>query len=139
VNHLIGRIVVHLDLFEHDFLFFREFRRGEDRVQEHIGEHVDRERNVMVDHLSVIAGRFLIGKGVEVTTHPIHRLRDLARAPPLRSLEEHVFDQMRDAALFPRFGGATDVGPNSERSRADVCHGFGNDANPVRQSRLTIQ
>ena len=93
----------------------------------------------MVDDLRVVAGRFFIRKGVEVSADRIHGLGDLARAAALGPLEEHVLDQMRDAALLGTLGGAADIGPDAEGSRAHVRHRLGNHANPVREGGLSVQ
>ena len=80
VDQLVGRVLVHLDLFEDDLLLFRQFLRVEVRVQEHVREHVERQRHVPVDHLGVVAGRLFIGERVEVSADAVHRFGDL-RAP----------------------------------------------------------
>ena len=77
VNQLVGRVLVHLDLFEHDLLLFGQLLRIEERMQKHIREHVERQRHVPVDDLCVVAGRLFIGEGVEIAADAVHRLGDL--------------------------------------------------------------
>jgi hypothetical protein len=72
-------------------------------MEEHVGEHVERQRNVTIDDLRVLTGRFFIGKGVHIAADPIHRFGDLSRAAARRALEEHVLDQVRDSAPLVRF------------------------------------
>ena len=94
MNHLVRRVVVHPNLFEHDLLLFGEFSRVEYRVEKHVAENIDRERDVMIDDLCVVAGRLFIGERVEIAADAIHGLRDLARRPKFRPLEEHMLDEV---------------------------------------------
>jgi hypothetical protein len=114
VDHLVRRVVVHPDFFEHDLLFFGDLARVEGRMQEHVAENVDGERDVTVDHLGVVAGRLFIRERVEVAAHAVHRFGDGSRRAPLRPFEQHVLDQMRDAALCRSFRGRADVGPDAQ-------------------------
>ena len=132
MNHFVRRVVVHPDFFEHDLLLFGNLARIEGRVQEHVGKNVDRQRNVTVDDFGVVAGRFFIGESVEIAADAVHRLGDGAGRSAFGTLEEHVLDEVRDAALFGTFRGRTDVGPNAERSGANGRHPFGQDADAVR-------
>jgi hypothetical protein len=138
VDHLVGRVVVHFDLFEHDFLLFGELLRVEERVLEHIREHVERQRNVAIDHLGVVAGRLFIGKGVEASAHAVHRFSDLAGITPRGPLEEHVLDEVRDAALLSPLERGADVGPDADAGRTHGRHALGEHAQAARQGRLFI-
>ena len=83
--------------------------------------------------LRVIAGRFFIGKRVEIAADAVHRFGDIARAAPRRSLEEHVLDEMRDAAPLVRFDRRSDVGPNADGCGANAGMRFGDYPNAVGQ------
>ena len=50
---------------------------GEGRAQHDVGQQVDRERQVLVEHLDVVAGVFLRGEGVELAADRVDRLRDV--------------------------------------------------------------
>src|SRR5213592_821351 len=68
VDQVVGCVLHHLDLLEHDRLFALELLGVEDRVEEDIGQEVDRERQMLVEHLDVEARVFLGGEGVHLAT-----------------------------------------------------------------------
>ena len=68
-------------------------------LQIEVGEDVDGERQVLVEHLEVIAGVFLRREGVDLAADRIHLLRDFFRAPCRRALEQHVLDEVGDARV----------------------------------------
>ena len=76
-------------------------------LHDDVGQDVDRERQVLVEHLDVVAGVFLRGERVELAADRVDRLRDVLRRPRRRALEEHVLDEVRDAALARPFRGAS--------------------------------
>src|SRR2546422_7368424 len=51
MDQVVGRVLHHLDLLEHNRLFALELLGVEDRVQEDVGQEIDRERQVLVEHL----------------------------------------------------------------------------------------
>ena len=103
VDQIVGGVLDHLDLFEDDLLLFLDVVLGHQRVADQVGENFDRERQVLIEHLEVIAGVFLGGKGIDLPADRIHLLRDFFRRPGGRALEEHVLDKVRDAHAFRRF------------------------------------
>ena len=85
VHDLARRVVVHLDLFEHDLLLARQVVGSEARVLQHVGEHVDGARQMAVDDVRVEARRLFVGHRVELAADRVHLLGDLARRAPLAS------------------------------------------------------
>ena len=128
VDDVARVVVVHLDLFEHDFLLFAQIGRGEHGVLQHVAQHVDRQREMAVDDVGVEARRLLIRHGVELAADGVHLLGDLARRAPRGALEHHVLEQVREPAPLGRLGGRTDVAPHADRGRANVAHRFGQHA-----------
>ena len=62
---------------------------AERRVADDVGQDVDRERQVLVEHLDVVAGVFLRGERVELAADRIDRLGDVFGGPrrvPLNSM-----------------------------------------------------
>ena len=57
VDQIVGRVLDHLDLFEDDLLLPLDVVRVERRVQHDVREQIDRERQVLVEHLDVVARR----------------------------------------------------------------------------------
>ena len=81
VDQIVGRVLDHLDLFEDHLLLALDVVLGEQRIADQIGEDVDGERQVLVEHLEVIAGVFLRREGVDLPADRIDLLRDFFGAP----------------------------------------------------------
>ena len=89
VDQIVGRVLDHLDLFEDHLLLALDVFFGEQRIADQIGEDVDGERQMLVEHLEVIAGVFLRRERVDLPADRIHLLRDFFGAPsgvPLKSM-----------------------------------------------------
>src|SRR5206468_822462 len=54
----------------------------------------------------------------------------------LRALEDHVLDEVADAALEGRLVAAAALQPHSHRHAAHVGHGFGEEGDAVRKDLL---
>ena len=65
-----------------------------------IGQHVDRDRQMLVEDLDVVAGVFLRGEGVEMAAERVDLLGDVFGGAEPGALEEHVLHEMRDAAVL---------------------------------------
>ena len=74
--HDVGRVVVvHRELFEDHAALGLELVGVEPGRRDHVGDDVDRHRQVVVEHPGVVAGVLLAGGGVGLTT-------DGSRTPP---------------------------------------------------------
>ena len=62
VDEIVGRVLDHLDLFEDHLLLALDLVGGKRRTQHDVREQVDGERQVLVEHLDVVAGVFLGGE-----------------------------------------------------------------------------
>ena len=67
--------------------------------QHHVGHHVERARQVLVEHPRVDRGGLLAGAGVELGAHRVEELVDLRRGVARRAAEQHVLEQVRQAGL----------------------------------------
>jgi hypothetical protein len=67
------------------------------------------------------------GRGIEVAANRLHLLGDLPGGAPLRALERHVFEQMRDAMLVRPLVAAAGADPDAERGGFQVRHLVGHD------------
>ena len=65
-----------------------------------VGEHVERQADILLQHMREIAGLLDACLGVEIAADVLDRLGDLARVAAARSLERHVFEEMRQPVLF---------------------------------------
>ena len=133
----LRRVEVHVHLLEDHALLLRDLVLVEARVEEHVGEHVERDIPGLRAAAHVVAGELLAGERVELTPDRVDLGRDRARGrPPLRPLEEHVLGEVGDAlrvrGLVPRAG----------REHHEARHGThlrerrSDDANAVSECRL---
>ena len=131
VDQVVGRVLDHLDLFEDDLLLALDFIGDEGRTQDDVGEQIDGKRQVLVEHLDVVAGVFLRGEGVELPADRIDRLRDVLGGALLGAFEEHVLDEMRDAAALVALVPRAPHQPDTDRHRTHMRHRLGDETEPV--------
>ena len=105
----------------------------EGRVLQDVGEDVERQRHILLQHLGVIGRAFARGIGVEVAADRLDLLGDGESAAPLGALERHVLEEMRDAVDLRRLVPRPDIDPEAERDRVDRVDPVGGDPQPVRQ------
>jgi hypothetical protein len=79
VDLVTGLVLVHGDLFEDHAAFGLDVGRLEERVGHRVGQHVDREGEVVVEHPRVVAGVFLRGEGVGLAADRLDLGRDVQR------------------------------------------------------------
>ena len=80
--------------------------RVESRVLQDVGDDVDGERHVLLQHLGVVGGVLARGVGVELAADRLDLLGDGAGDAPLGALERHVLEEVRDAVDARRSRGA---------------------------------
>ena len=131
VHEIVGRVLDHLDFFEDDFLLALDVDVVEGGTQDDVGQDVDRDRHVLVEHLHVVARVFLGGERVELAADRIDRLRDVLGRARSGALEQHVLDEMSDAALFVRLVARAARQPDAEADRPHVAHRFSDETYPV--------
>ena len=125
VDAVLGLVLVHRDLLEHDVALGVDFGIG--RRQQHFGEQVEDLVGVLVEEAGVEVGRLLAGRRVDRGAEPVEALGDLDRRVALGALEQQVLEEMRDPGLsrglVPRAG----ANPEPERDRADRGNLLGHD------------
>ena len=122
VDEVVRRVLDHLDLFDDDLLLPLEILDAERRVADDVRQDVDGERQMLVEHLDVVARVFLGRERVELAADRIDRLRDVLRGSAGRALEEHVLDEVRDAAALGRFVARSARQPDADADRTDLRH-----------------
>src|SRR5258708_2292739 len=105
-------------------------------MQEDVGEDVERERHILLQHLGVIGRAFARGIGVEVAADRLDLLGDRAGAAPLGALERHVLEEMRSAVDLRRLVAGPDIDPEAERGRIYRIDPVGDDPEPIGERRL---
>ena len=78
-HEVVGGIVDRADLLDDDVLLAFEFFAIEPAVAIDLGQQVEREAAVLLEHMREIAGLLDAGLGVEVAADVLDRLGDLAR------------------------------------------------------------
>ena len=108
---------------------------GEQRAGDHVAEHVDRQRQVLVEDPRVEAGVLLGGEGVELAADRVERDRDVERRALLGALEEQVLEEVRAAVQARRLVARADADPHADAGRADAGHVLGDDPQAAGQDR----
>ncbi len=90
-------VVAHRDLLEHHVAFDLDVVGGAAAAQHHVGDQVDGQLQVGVEHVRVVAGVLPGGERVQLTADGVDRLGDLDRGARRRRLEQQVFQEMRGA------------------------------------------
>ena len=131
VHEVVGRVLDHLDFFDDDLLLALDVVGAERRIADDVRQDVDGERQVLVEHLDVIAGVFLRGERVELAADGVDRLGDVFGGARAGALEQHVLDEMRDAAALGRFVARSAGQPDADADRTDLRHPLGENAKAV--------
>ena len=79
-ERVLGVVVAHRDLLEHHVAFELDIVGRAAAAQHHVGDQVDRQLQVGVEHVRVVAGVLPGGERVQLTADGVHRLGDLHRA-----------------------------------------------------------
>ena len=117
---LLGIVLVHRDLLEdHRALGVDLLER---RPEDHVGDHVERLRQVLVDHPRVDRGGLLAGAGVQLGAHPVEDLVDLERRVLRAALEQQVLEQVREPGLGLGLAARARADPEPERHGSDGGH-----------------
>ena len=115
-----------MTFFSRSTLFGRERRPQHD-----VGEQIHGERQVLVEDLDVVAGVFLRRERVELAADRVNRLRDVFGGARVGPLEEHVLDEVRDAAALVALVPRPPHQPHADRHRPHMRHRLGDEAEAV--------
>src|SRR5262249_53221174 len=74
-----------------------------------------------------------VGKGVQAAAARLDLIRDLSGVAGRRTLEEHMLDEVGDAADVLLLIARADPDPQADRNRLDVRHGFRHDAHTIAE------
>ena len=136
LSRQLGRVVgVHGDLVQDHGALGVHILRRDQRVSDHVGEHVEGELGVTVQHASVEAGVLLGRVRVELAAHGLDRGRDLLRGATRSSLEEQVLQEVRGAMQARRLVPRTDRDEDAQGVGAGGPDVLSDDLETVSQHR----
>ena len=64
-------------------------------MEKNIGQQIDRQRQILIEHLGVVTGMLLGRECVDHAADGVHFLGDLRRAASLGAFEEQMLDEVR--------------------------------------------
>ena len=121
-DQVVGGVVDLGDLLNHDVAFALELVVGHRRVLHDIGEDVDRQRHVPLEHAGDVRRLLARGVRVEVSAHRFDLFDDGERGAPLGALEGHVFEEVRDAVEPGALAARAGIDPHPHRSSLEPRH-----------------
>ena len=130
---VVRRVLDGADLFQHDLPLEREVRVAERRPPHHVGDDVERARQIAVEHARLIGGGVPRGVRVERSTAGFEGQRDLLRGAPFGALEHHVLEQMGHAHLRTRLVRAGGPHPHADGRGANARHPLAEHGDAVRR------
>ncbi len=136
VDEVLGRILHHGDLLQHHFALAIEV--GEGGGEEHVGHHVQRHRQLVVQEAPVDDHVLPRGAGVQLPPKGVEDLGDLFRRELRRPLEEEVLYEMSGADERIGLIAGTGRDPEAQTHRAQVIELLGYQPLPVGELLQTI-
>src|SRR6266853_5576794 len=136
VQQIFRVVQVHLDFFQDHLAFFFYIFGIELGPQNEIGNDVEGNREMLVEHFGVETNLFFGGEGVQHSADGIHLSRYGFRGAPFGALEDHVLHEMGQPVLFQHFAARTVAHPNTDRDRTYVGHRLRNDHQAIGEDVL---
>jgi hypothetical protein len=133
-HQVIRRVGYAVDLLQDHVPFRFEIALPEERAAYQVGKDLERQRQIGIEHMSLIAGVIPAGEGIETASTDLELQGELARAPPLGALEDHVLEEVGDTHLAAPFVSAGRADVDTERCRAHAGQPLREDDQPVRRS-----
>ena len=130
-DDVVGRVFGLADFLDDDALLARQFFGIEDRVLQNVGENVDGERDIVLQHAGVIGGLFASGIGVDEAADAFDLFGDAAGGAALGALERHVLEHVSDAVRFLRLVARARVHPDADGGGFEVRHRVGDDGQAI--------
>ena len=136
VQKILGIVHVHLDFFQDDLLLLGEVFGIKIGTEDEVGDDVEGDGKMFIEHFGVEADLFLGGEGVKHAADGIHFTRDRFRGAALGAFENHVLNEVGQAVFVGCFSARTAAHPHADGNGAHVRHILGNDHQVVGQSVL---
>ena len=116
---------------EDDLLFAGEIVGLEMRREDHVGDHLDPERQMFGEQGRGKARALAVGGGIEIAADILDRLADLARRSRAGALEHHMFVEVGDAVQARRLMTRAGLGIKADRDGLDPRHRAAGDTKAV--------
>ena len=88
---------------------------------------------MFIEDFEVVARVFLGREGIHLSADGIDGLRDVLSGSSRGPLEQHVLDEMSDAALLHRLVTRATSEPDADADRAHVRHPLGEESKTIRE------
>ena len=121
VEQVFGIIQIHLDLFEHHLPLFFHVVGVELRAQHEVGENIESNGEVFVEHFGVQADLLFRSKSVQHAADGIHFASDVFGGAAVGSFENHVLQEMGQAVFGENFAAGTIANPNPTETERTCC------------------
>ena len=131
VDEVVGRVLDHFDLLDDHFLLALDVLGSERRISNDVGQDVDGERQMLVEHLDVVACVLLRRERVELASDRVDLLSDVLGRSRRRAFEEHVLNEVRDPAAVSRLVPRSPRQPDANADRTDLRHPLGQNTKAV--------
>jgi hypothetical protein len=110
-------------------LFIVEFGRGED-----VGQNVEGQRPVVLQHAGIIGGGFHAGCGIDLAAGRFDFLGDGARRTAGRALEGHMLEEMGDAVFIRALIARPGLDPDAKSHRLQMRHVVGHHSDAIGET-----
>ena len=136
IHQILRRVLAHSNFLQNNAALLLKLRLVHARVEQHIAEQIHRPRQMLGDHLRVVAGTFLGGKRIHLSAQRIHLHGDVLRRAALRALEQDVLDEVRKAVLLRAFIHGSRADPQPDADGWEIFDRLGNDPQTVGKHEL---
>jgi hypothetical protein len=130
-HEIVRRVLDRADLLEYHLPFEFEIILPQGRMAYDVGEHVEGPWEILIEDAGLEGRVLTCGVRIERATATFEFQSDVAGSASLRSLEHHVFEEVRHAHLG---GGLMSRGrpdPNTDRHRSHTGKHLGKKSDPV--------
>ena len=107
-------------------------------MEEDIGQEVNGQGKVLINHLGIKTGIFPPGKGIQRPPDGVDLLGDVKGRPSFRSLKKKMFDEVRDSVFLRLFISRTGDHPYADRDRLEIRDLFRDHFDPIFENGLLI-
>ena len=133
-DHVVGRVRHLPDFLQDDRTLAGQFGLVEHRILHDVRNQVERQRQVFRQDLRMKGRRLAPRIGIEVAAHRLDLLGNVLRRTPLGALEDHVFQEMRDAVQLGALVPSADPHPGPQRDGLHGVHLVGRNRQAVGQA-----